>query len=101
MFSCLLPELSFIHVFAADVLVVLLGSGHAQELCIRLEKVPQMEVLEAHAILVLEAVAPILYPFVQVESLRRGLDSLYQVRHDREAILRIFGIVVLQEDLFR
>lgn len=62
------PELSFVHVFTTNVLVVLLCFRHAQELSIGLKQVPQVEMLEAHTILVLDAcVASILlYPFVQL-----------------------------------
>ena len=105
MLSCLNPELSFIHIFTTNVLIVLLGFGHAQELCIFLEQVPQVEVLESHTVLVLEAciacIASILNnTFVQLEGLLGRLDRLYQVSHDRETILRFFRIEVLKEDLF-
>ena len=55
MLSRLYPELSFVHVFTTNFLIVLLSSRHAQELCIGLEQVPQMEVLKTHTILVLDA----------------------------------------------
>ena len=71
MLTCLDPELRLIHVFTTNVLIVLLCFRHAQKLCIGLEEVPQVEVLETYTILILDAcVASILlYPFVQLEGL--------------------------------
>ena len=62
------PELRLIHVFTTNVLIVLLCFRHAQELSIGLKQVPQVEMLEAHTILVLDAcvAAILLYPFVQL-----------------------------------